>query len=53
MKSKDSNLLASNGRHIVLSKHWSKHLLSRMGYVKRRENTKAKTTVQNFDEVKM
>ena len=27
VKSNDSNLLASNGGHIVLSKHWAKHLL--------------------------
>ena len=53
VKSKDSNFLASNGGHIVLSKHWDKHLLSCMGYVKCRASTKAKTTVQNFDEVKM
>lgn len=26
VKSKDSNLLASNGGHIALSKHWGKHL---------------------------
>lgn len=28
---KDSNLLACNGGHISLSKHWGKHLLSHMG----------------------
>ena len=28
----DSNLLASNGGHIVLTKHWAKHLLGRMGF---------------------
>ena len=53
VKSKDSNLFASNGGHIVLSKHWGKHLLTRMGYVKRRASTKAKVAVQNFDELKM
>ena len=36
--SKDSNLLACNGGHIILSKHWGKHLLSGMGFVKRRAN---------------
>ena len=45
------NLLASNGGHIALSKHWGKHLLTRMGYVKRRASTKAKVAVQNFDEL--
>ena len=51
-KSKDSNLLASNGGHIALSKHWGKHLLTCMGYVKRRASTKAKVAVQKFDELK-
>ena len=52
VKSKDSNLLAANGGHIVLTKHWGKHLLTRMGFVKRRASTKAKIAIQNFDEVK-
>ena len=29
----DSNLLAVNGGHIVLTKHWAQYLLQRMGYV--------------------
>ena len=49
---KDSNLLACNGGHISLSKHWGKHLLSWMGYVKRRASTKVKAAVQDFEEVK-
>ena len=48
----DSNLLASNGGHIILSKHWGKHLLSHMGFVKGRANTKAKITVEDFEAVK-
>ena len=52
VKSKDSNLLAANGGHIVLTKHWGKHLLTCMGFVKRRASTKAKIAIQNFDEVK-
>ena len=52
VKSNDSNLLASNGGHIVLSKHWAKHLPSRIGFVKRRASTKAQIAIQNFDEVK-
>ena len=50
--SKDSNLLASKGGHIALTKHWGRHLLNRMGYVKRRASTKAEVTVQNFEEIK-
>ena len=45
VKSNDSNLLASNGGHIILLKHWAKHLLSRMGFVKRRASTKAKIAI--------
>ena len=52
VSSKDSNLLSCNGGHISLSKHWGKYLLSHMGYVKRRASTKAKVTVQDFEEVK-
>ena len=39
---KDANLLAENGGHISLIKHWARYLLSRMGFVKRRDNTKIK-----------
>ena len=48
----DSNLLASNGGHIVLTKHWGKHLLGRMGFVKRRASTKAKVTVEDFEALR-
>ena len=41
-----------NGGHIVLTKSWAKSLLSRMGFVKRRGTTTAKTDVKNFEEVK-
>ena len=47
-----ANLLIANGGHIDLTKHWAKYLLSRMGFVKRRANTKAKVTVEHFDELK-
>ena len=52
MKNTDSNLLASNGEHISLTKHWGKHLFTRMGFVKHRASTKAKIIVPNFEEVK-
>ena len=48
----DANLLVANGGHIDLTKHWAKYLLSRMGFVKRRVNSKAKVTVEHFDELK-
>ena len=45
----DSNLLASNGGHIAISKDWAKSLLHRMGYVKRRVSTSAKVPPKDFD----
>ena len=38
--------------HIVLSKHWAKGLLTRMGFVRRRSTTTAKVNVPNFNEVR-
>ena len=52
IKNEDSNLLATNGGHIVLTKHWAKGLLTRMGFVKRRSTTTAKVNVPNFNEVR-
>ena len=49
VKNKDSNLLATNGGHIVLTKHWAKGLLTRMGFV---STTTAKVNVPNFNEVR-
>ena len=52
VRSKSSSLLASNGGHITFTKSWSKHLLGRMGFVKRRASTKAKVSAENFEEMK-
>ena len=52
VKHTDSNLLACNGGHITLTKHWGKHLLHRMGFVKRKASTKSKITIQNFKDIK-
>ena len=52
VKKKDSNLLAVNGGHIVITKRWASYLLERMGYVKRKACSKAKVAVPNFDELK-
>ena len=35
-----------------IGKPWAKHLLSRMGYVKRRGSTAAKVAVSDFEERK-
>ena len=48
----DSNLLAVNGGHILLTKHWAQYLMERMGYVKRKATTKAKITVENLAALK-
>ena len=44
----DSNLFASNGGHIVLTKHWGKHLLGRMGFVKRRAISRPKLLLKSL-----
>ena len=48
----DSKLLAGNGGHITLTKHWAQYLLQRMGYVKRKATSKAKITVENLASIK-
>ena len=50
IKRKNSNCLACNGGHILLTKDWSRYLRERMNFVKRKANTKAKITVENFAE---
>jgi len=50
---RDANLLAKYGGDVVLTKYWAKCLLQRMGMVKRRGNTKAKVTAENFEELKV
>ena len=49
---KDSNLLVCNVGGIVLTKDWARNVLRRMGMVKRRANTEAKVTVEEFNETK-
>ena len=48
---KDSNLLAWNGEGIVLMKDWARNVLRRMWMVKRRAKTKAKVTVEEFENL--
>ena len=36
--------------HILLTKHWAKYLLERMGFVKRRASTKAKVSPTEFNK---
>ena len=49
---RDPGLLASAGGSVVLTKDWTRYLLQRMGYVKRKATTKAKNTVEDFDALK-
>lgn len=37
---------------LTLTKDWAKYILKRMGFVKRRGNTKSKVTVDDFDKLK-
>ena len=45
---KDANLLQS----IELTKGWATYLLHRIGFVKRKGTTKAKMSIEHFEEVK-
>ena len=52
VRKKDSRMLAENGGHVLLTKDWAHYLLLRMGYVKRKANSKVKITVQNLEEMR-
>ena len=53
VRKKDSRMLAENGGHVVFTKDWAHYLLLRMGYVKRKANSKVKVTMSNFEELKV
>ena len=44
--------MAVNGGHIFLMRDWARSLLHRMGFVKRKANTKAKVLVEDFEKLK-
>ena len=52
VKKIDANLLEANGGHISISREWAKGFLRRMGFVKRRANTKSKVSVEEFEKQK-
>ena len=52
VRKKDSRMLTENGGHVVFTKDWAHYLLLRMGYVKRKSNSKVKVTMSNFEELK-
>ena len=45
-------MLACNGGHLTITKPWAKSLLKRMGFVKRKAGTKAKVSIEDFQEQK-
>ena len=49
---RDMSLLKENGGSLELTKNWAKSMLYRMGFVKRRGNTKAKVLVKHFEALK-
>ena len=51
----DRTLLVERGGHIHLTRDWKLSLLSHMGFVKRKANTKAKAQVtqQQFQQMKL
>ena len=51
LQRRNSNLLAVNSGHVVLMKEWARYLLNRLGYVKRKSNSKAKVTPTDFTQL--
>ena len=43
---------SSHYKDVVPTKDWAKYLMTRMGLVKRRASTAAKTSIENFEEVR-
>ena len=52
LRRKNSSQLACNGGPVVLTEDWSRYLLERMQFVKRKANRKAKVSVENFAQLK-
>ena len=52
IRKRDKSLLIENGGPLELTKNWAKSLLFRMGFVKRRGNTKVKVSVEHFETLK-
>ena len=50
--SKNPGLLREHGGHIEVTKAWTKSLLMRMGYVKRKCSNAGKISVSHFEEIK-
>ena len=51
IRKKDSRLLAENGGPVALTKDWAHYLLIRMGYVKRKANSKVKVVAENLKSI--
>ena len=46
------SLLEEYGGQIILKKEWARSVMRRMGYTKRRANSKSKVMVDDFEEIK-
>ena len=51
LQRRNSNLLAVNSGHVVLTKEWARYVLKRMGYVKQKSHSKAKVTPTYFTQL--
>ena len=45
-------ILMGHGKSEELTKDWARYMLQRMGMVKRKADTKAKVTMEDFDDLK-
>ena len=52
LRRRNSDLLIVNGEHVVLTKEWPCYILHHLGYVKRKSNSKAKVTPDDFTQLK-
>ena len=52
LKKCDPSLAKSTENGEILTKSWTKSILIRMGYVKRKGTTTAKESLENFENVK-
>ena len=50
MSSTNRSQLYKFGGHLTLSKEWGKSVLRRMGFFKRKANTKVKVSVEDFEK---
>lgn len=52
VSARDAGLLREHGRYMQITRTWTKSLLSRMGYMKRKCSNTGIMTASHFEEVK-